>query len=114
MASIRDSMGNKWWADMYNRYSYHDPSNQHYGHYPTSGLNQPLFIEANKNVAIQLSRYCNGVCAYDIGAVTPMNRQTFQAMNECSDNTGAPYICAAGYLGAKKQIRGSPRYDRVG
>lgn len=112
MASVRDAMGNPWWVDMYNRFNYHDPSNKHYGWFPTSGLNQPLVIEANRHVSIQLSRHCNGVCTYDIGNVTP-NPHTV-GINECSDTTGAPYLCAKGYLGPNSRIRGSYRYDRLG
>lgn len=112
MASIRDAMGNPWWVDMYNRYNYHDPSNAHYGQYPTSGLNQPLVIEANKNVSIQLSRHCNGVCTYDIGNVTP-NDYSYD-INECSDITGAPYVCARSYIGARTNVSGNHRYDRLG
>lgn len=112
MASIRDAMGNPWWVDMYSRYNYHDPSNKHYGYFPASGLNSPLVIEANRNVSIQLSRHCNGVCAYDIGNVTP-NKYSL-GINECSDNTGAPYLCTKGYLGPASNVVGSHRYDRVG
>jgi hypothetical protein len=112
MASIRDSMGNPWWVDMFNRYSYHDPSNSHYGRFPQSGINQPMVIDSNKSISIQLSRHCNGVCAYDVGNVTPNTKGT--QINECSDTTGAPYICAKGYLGPKMQFRGSHRYDRLG
>lgn len=112
MANIRDAMGNQWWADMYNRYNFHDPSNKHYGYYPTSGLNQPLVIEANRNISIQLSRHCNGVCTYDIGNVTPNPYSV--PMNECSDNTGAPFMCAKNYIGPAANIKGSFKYDRLG
>jgi hypothetical protein len=112
MASVRDSMGNPWWVDMYNRYNYHDPSNAHYGYFPASGMNQPLVIESNSNVSIQLSRHCNGVCTYDIGFVSPSAEG--RGINECSDTTGAPYMCAKGYLGPSKNFKGSAKYDRIG
>jgi hypothetical protein len=97
---------------MYTRYNYHDPANVNYGRYGMPGTFQPLVIDSNRNFSIQLSRHCNGVCTYDIGAVTPNNKQ--QEINECSDITGAPYMCTMGYLGAKVQIKGSPKYDRLG
>ncbi len=97
---------------MYNRYNYHDPSNVNYARYPQAGLNQPLVIESNHNVSIQMSRHCNGVCSYDIGNVTP-NRYGME-INECSDTTGAPYMCTRGYLGPRANVKGSYMYDRLG
>jgi hypothetical protein len=112
MASIRDAMGDPWWASMYSRFNVSDPSNKNYGWSRTSGLNQPLVIESNRNVSIQLSRHCNGICTYDIGNVTPNSYSA--GINECSDTTGAPYLCAKGYLGQNANVRGSYRYDRLG
>lgn len=112
MTSVRDAMSNPWWVNMYDRFSYHDPSNKNYGWFPSSALNQPLVIEANRNVSIQLSRHCNGVCTYDIGNVTP-NKHSY-GINECSDTTGAPYMCAKSYLGPNANFKGSSKYDRLG
>lgn len=112
MTSIRETMGNKWWVDMYTRYNYHDPSNVNYGRHNTPGLNQPMVIDSTNHVSVQLSRHCNGVCSYDIGFPTPNPKQ--REINECSDVTGAPFMCVNGFLGSKVQIRGNPRYDRLG
>jgi len=114
MASVRDSLGSVWWKNMYDRYNYHDPSNQYYGKFPTSGLNQPMFIEANPHVAVQLSRHCNGVCAYDVGSVDRRFDRDMAGINQCSDLTGAPYVCVTSYAGGMSKLRGSPKYDRTG
>ncbi len=99
---------------MYIRYVNSDPSNNFYGKGYSSGLNQPLFVEANPQVAIQLSRHCNGVCAYDVGAVSRSLDSQMRNINECSDLTGAPYVCTTAYMGNTAKLRGSPRYDRMG
>ena len=112
MSTIRDSMGNKWWADMYNRYNLSDPADAYYGRFPSSGLNLPVTIDAGPQFAVQLTRHCNGVCAYDVGSVGEYGRQNRLGpkMNACSDVTGAPFICARGFLGDRTNPTGASRY----
>jgi hypothetical protein len=109
-------MGNDWWRNTFNTYNFHDPSNEYYARGPVTGLNSPQVIESNKNISIQLSRHCNGVCTYDVAttARSEPDLRVQRQIDECSDQTGAPYICARSYLGSKSRVAGSVKYDRTG
>jgi len=132
MTTIRGSLPNPWWAAMYNRYSgSSDPSNQHYGHFSHTQIHQPLTIDSNNQYTIELDRHCGSLCAYNIGGVSPAVRRNmmFNRIDMCSDETGAPHLCAKSYLGKKAdfnsggsgyQLRGGDGavavtgYDRLG
>ena len=114
MASVRDFMSNKWWASMYNRYNYRDPSNQNYGQFDSSGRYTPITIDSNPEYTVILSRHCNGVCSYDIGGVSAEGKKVHNLIDNCSDRSGAPNLCAKGYLGNKVNFAGNRKYDNLG
>lgn len=117
MSTLNESLSNNpWWKSMHDRYIRGEPSNQHYGLYP---LNQtvfrPLTIDSNVHYTVDLERSCGGPCAYNIGGVSPLMRrtQTLRGVNQCSDATGAPHLCAEKYMG-RSSIFGTGKYDRLG
>ena len=116
MSTVRDFMGNPWWASTYNRYNFQDPSNENYGHFATSGRHTPLTIDSNPYYTIQLDRHGHGADAYNIGAVNSYVKRSGDniRIDVCSDVTGAPNICARKYLGDRVDFAGNPRYDRLG
>ena len=101
MTTIRGSLPNPWWNGMYNRYSTIDPSNQHYGHFSQAQTHQPMTIDSNNQYTIELDRHCGSLCSYNIGGVSPAVRRNkvFRKIDDCSDDTGAPHLCARAYIG---------------
>ena len=101
MTTIRGSLSDSWWNSMYTRFSTGDPSNQHYGHFALTQTHKPLTIDSNTQYTIDLDRHCGSLCAYNIGGVSPMVRRDglFNRIDQCSDDTGAPHMCAKAYIG---------------
>ena len=101
MTTIRGSLPDPWWNSMYTRYSAGEPSNQHYGRFHLSQSHQPLTIDSNNQYTIELDRSCGSLCSYNIGGVSPAVRKnhTYLKIDECSDDTGAPHMCARAYIG---------------
>lgn len=108
MTTIRGSLSNPWWNSMYVRYSAGDPSCQHYGHFPMSQAHKPLTIDSNTQYTIDLDRHCGSLCSYNIGGVSPFVRQNnmFNKIDACSDDTGAPHMCAKAYIGKRAEFGG--------
>lgn len=116
MSTLRDSLKDPWWAETYNRYVYHDPSNRYYGKFAWSQSHRPLTIDSNPLYTIDLDRHGHGMAAYNIGAVSPVVKMSGAniRIDLCSDNTGAPNACARKYLGNKVDFAGNSVYDRLG
>ena len=114
MTTIRDSMANPWWAQMFDRYNYNDPSNAHYGTYNHHALNKPITISSNDQVAYRLNGFHNGVAAYSVGAVSPRAVQYQCDINRCVDRSGAPDLCSKTYLGRGFHPNDSNHFDRLG
>ena len=108
MTTIRGSLPNPWWNSMYTRYSTNDPSNQHYGHFNLNQTHQPLTIDSNNQYTIELDRHCGSLCSYNIGGVSPAVRKnnTYLKIDNCSDETGAPHMCARAYIGRQAVFGG--------
>lgn len=100
---------------MYSRYSTVDPSNQHYGLYPFSQTHKPLTIDSNTQYTVELDRHCGSLCSYNIGGVSPLVRgnKMFRKIDACSDDTGAPHLCARAYIGNQAVFGGGGGGDRV-
>lgn len=115
MTTIRGSLPNPWWNQMYSRYSTVDPSNQHYGLYPFSQTHKPLTIDSNTQYTVELDRHCGSLCSYNIGGVSPLVRgnRMFRKIDACSDDTGAPHLCARAYIGNQAVFGGGGGGDRV-
>jgi hypothetical protein len=79
-------------------------------------LNLPLFTYAGDQIAVQMERHCAGTCAYNVGATSESVRNTglWKKIDQCSDVTGAPFICASGFLGTKVQTPTSHVYNSLG
>src|SRR5947199_138559 len=109
MTTIRVSLHNPWWSQMYERYTNGDPSNKHYGHFALSQTYQPLTIDSNNQYTIELDRRCGSLCSYNIGGVSPFVRRnnTFRKIDQCSDETGAPHMCARAYIGKRSVTESS-------
>lgn len=86
---------------MYVRYSTEDPSNQHYGRFAHAQAHQPMTIDSNSQYTVELDRHCGSLCSYNIGGVSNAVRknQIFRKIDDCSDDTGAPHLCARAYIG---------------
>lgn len=115
MSTLRDSLKDPWWAETYNRYVYHDPSNRYYGRFAWAQSHRPLTIDSNPIYAIDLDRHGHGMEAYNVGAVDMRIKRNgvSDKINICSDNTGAPNYCARKYLGDKVNFAGNAFYDRL-
>ena len=50
---IRSSMHDDWWAKMYERYNYTDPSNKQYHKSDTNAINMPPVISSNTQYIVQ-------------------------------------------------------------
>lgn len=131
MTTIRGSLGNQWWRSMYNRYTTGDPVNQHYGSFALNQIHRPLTIDSNDQYTVDLDRHCGSLCSYNIGGVSKLVRSNhlFRRIDECSDDTGAPHMCARSYIGNQAVFGGggggspvasgdisslSRGYDRIG
>lgn len=116
MAQIRDSMHNPWWAEMYNRYGFHDPSNKNYGVYDRAGTHQPLTVGGTPAFATRLHRHADGINAYHVGGISRDARFHQAAINRCTSQSGAPDLCAMGYIGPSSGccVSSSSKYDRLG
>ena len=114
MSTIRESMQNPWWAEMYNRYAHRDPSNKNYGVYHHAGTHQPLTIGGTSHYTVMLRRNMDGVHAYKVGGISEAARYHQNSINQCVKQTGAPDLCAAGYLGANPDWSPSTQFDRMG
>lgn len=116
MTTIRGSLPNPWWNSMYVRYNTNDPSNQHYGHFALPQTHQPMTIDSNSQYTVELDRHCGSLCSYNIGGVSPEVRKnhTYRKIDDCSDDTGAPHLCARAYIGNRAVFGGGGGGYQVG
>ena len=99
MATIRDCMDNNWWAKMYERYNYNDPSINQYNKSHTNAINMPPVISSNPHYIVQFDRNGAGAAAYNMGGVSKPAHGVARNMDSCSDTHGTPHLCARYYLG---------------
>lgn len=115
MSRIGDSLDNQWWNDMYKRYGHTDPSNRVRGQWATDALSMPIVIDSNPEISIRLKAHHNGsVDTYTVGGVSSNAARHQQQIATCTQNTGAPYICARKYLGRDVEFAGSTNFESLG
>jgi hypothetical protein len=117
MSVIRDSLEDPWYRAMYVRYSQpNNPDNRNYQKGGYNGIESPIFIDANQDYAIELSRH-DSICPYKIGNAGDTDPRaerfnTRSAQNCCKYSGGAPYQCI---LAQKRQpVITWGRYDHMG